>query len=305
VTSGTPADPGGGFFGRSRNLLPAFGPGLVWAIQPFTTGVLVGDALDPTRHGFRGAVSWMAWLAWLAVLIVLAVPRPLTLTLGRIGAPAILPAAAWAAINVDSDATIIIGVASAAAAALVPLLAAVGERFVDAASYGDEQRFPLRPPGPVLLLLLLPTWALTLAAVTSGPLLLADRQWVGGVVAVVAGVPAALVGFRALSRLTSRFLVFVPNGIVIHDQGILAESVLFRQYEIAAIGPARADTTAEDITSQALGMALELRFTKPVTVPVVTGRAKVEEHTALSLMVSASRPAAVLEAAARRGFVIG
>lgn len=303
MTSGTPAVPEDGSFDRIRTLIPTFGPALVWAVQPFTAGVLIGDALDPARHGFRSAVSWMAWLVWLAVLIILAVPRPLTLTLGRIGAAAILPAAIWAAINVDSDTTIIVGLVSAATAALIPLHAAVGERFVDAAGYGDEQRFPLRPPGPILLLLV-PTWALTVTAMAPGPLLLADHRWVTGGIAVAAGVPAALVGFRALGRLTDRFLSFVPNGIMIHDQGILAEAVLFRQHEVAAIGLARADTTADDITSQALGTALELRFTKPVTVAVVTGHGQVEERPRSALLVSASRPTAVLKAAAQRGFVI-
>jgi len=247
----------------------------------------------------------MAWLTWLAVLIILAVPHPLTLTLGRIGAAAIIPAAAWAATRVESDPTIIIGLVSAAAASLVPMLAVVGERFIDAASYGDEKRFPLRPPGPVVMFLLLPTWALTLVASATGPLLLADQRWVIGGVALLGGVPLALVGFRAMSRLAGRFLVFVPNGLVVHDLGNLAEPVLFRDHEIAAIGPARSDTSATDITSQALGLAIELRFIGVIDVPVVTGRDNVEQRPVSALLVSPSRPAAVLETAARRGFVIG
>jgi len=247
----------------------------------------------------------MAWLGWLAVLMILAVPRPLTLTLGRISVPAIVPAAIWAAFLVDSNSTILIGLLSSATTAMVVLLPAVGERFIDAASYGNERRFALRPPGPVLLFLLLPTWAITVVAVTAGPLFLANQSWGIGAIAIVAGVPAALVGYRALSRVTSRFVVFVPNGVVIHDHGALAEPVLFKTHEIAAIGPARAGTTARDITSQALGLAIEMRFTEPIKLPIVTSRGQAEEMPIDALMFSASRPAALLAAAADRGFAIG
>jgi len=290
---------------RIRQWLPAHGPTVLWAVQPFTVGPLVGDALDPTLASFRTAVTWMAWLGWLAVLVILAVPRPVTLTLGRIGAPAIVPAAIWSAVLVDSNSTILIGLISAAAVAVVVLLPAVGERFIDAASYGNERRFALRPPGPVLLFLLLPTWAVTVAAVTAAPLLLAHQDWLLGAIAIVLGVPAALVGYRALSRVTSRFLVFVPNGLVIHDYGSLAEPVLFKTHEIAALGPALAGTTARDITSQSIGLAIEMRFNEPIELPMVTGRGQAEQMSIEALMFSASRPAAVLKVAAERGFTIG
>ncbi len=292
-------------FQRVFDLLPVFGPAFVWAIQPFTAGALIGDALSSSNGDFRTAVSWMAWLSWAAILVIFAIPRPLTITLGRIGAPAILPAALWAAADTDSSALVVVGVASAIAAALVPLLPVVGERFIDAASYGDEQRYPLRPPGQVLLFLLAPAWALTVAAVSTGPLLLADHKWIIGVVAVAIGLPVALIGYRAMSRLTSRFLVFVPNGIVIHDLVNLAEPVLFKVHEISAFGPARMDAISTDITSKALGLALNMSFVEPIGLPVVVGRGSAKESPVDSLLVSPSRPAAVLETAARRGFNIG
>jgi len=306
VTSSNKAATPNSALARIREWFPAQGPATIWAAQPFTVGPLVGDALDPTLHTFRTATTWMVWLSWLAVLIILAIPRPLTLTLGRIAVPAIVPATVWAALVADSpNSTIIIGLVSAALVTLVVLLPVVGEHFIDAASYGDERRFVLRPQGPVLVFLLVPTWAITVAAITAGPLLLADQYWLAGAIAVAAGAPAALVGYRALSRVTSRFVVFVPNGVVIHDYGALAEPVLFKTHEIAALGPARADTTASDITSQALGLAIEMRFTEPIKLPMVTSRGHAEEQPIAALMFSASRPAALLATAADRGFVIG
>ncbi len=305
MTSSNDADTPTSALTRIKQWFPAQGPATLWAAQPFTVGPLIGDALNPTPDSFRTALTWMVWLSWLAVLIILAVPRPLTLTLGRIASPAIIPAAAWAAFSVDSNTTIIVGLVSAALVTIAVLLPVVAERFIDAASYGDERRFPLRPPGPVLLFLLVPTWAATVAGVAAGPLLLAHRDWVLGAIAVAVGAPAALIGYRALSRITSRFVVFVPNGLVIHDYGALAEPVLFKTHEIAALGPARADTTARDITSQALGLGIEMRFTEPIRLPIVTGRGHAEEIPVEALMFSASRPAALLAAAAERGFVIG
>jgi len=290
---------------RIRHWFPAQGPATLWAAQPFTVGPLIGEALDQTFHTFRTATTWMVWLSWLAVLIILAIPRPLTLTLGRITAPAIIPAAVWAAFTADSDSTIIIGLLSAAAVAITVLLPVVGERFIDGASYGDERRFVLRPPGQVLLFLLVPTWALTVAAVAAGPLFLANQDWLIGAILIVVGAPVALIGYRALSRITSRFVVFVPNGVVIHDYGVLAEPVLFKTHEIAALGPARADTAARDITSQALGLAIEMRFAEPIKLPMVTSRGHAEELPIEALMFSASRPAALLATAADRGFAIG
>ncbi len=290
---------------RLIGLLPAFGPAMVWIIQPFTVGALIGDALNSTGSDFRTAASWMAWLSWAAILVILAVPQPLTLTLGRIGAAAILPTALWAAANTDSDALVIVGVSSAIVAALAPLFPAVGERFIDAASYGDEQRYPLRPPGQVLLFLVVPTWAVSVAAISAGPLLLAAHRWGFGAAAILIGLPISLVGYRAMSRLTSRFLVFVPHGIVIHDLVNLAEPVLVKVHEISTFGPARVDASTTDLTSQALGLALELRFVEPIGLPIVIGRDEAEETTVDSLMVSPSRPAAVLQTAARRGFNIG
>jgi len=305
VTSSNEADTRTSALTRLKQWFPAQGPATLWAAQPFTVGPLIGDALNPTPDSFRTAATWMVWLAWLVVLIILAVPRPLTLTLGRIATPAIIPAAAWAAFSVDSDSTIIIGLVSAAVVTIAVLLPVVGDRFIDAASYGDERRFALRPPGPVLVFLLVPTWAITVVGVAAGPLLLADQNWVIGTMAVVVGASAALVGYRALSRVTSRFVVFVPNGVVIHDYGVLAEPVLFKTHEIAALGPARADTTARDITSQALGLAIEMRFSEPIKLPMVTSRGHAEELPIEALMFSASRPAALLATAADRGFPIG
>lgn len=276
----------------------------VWIAQPFTLGPLLDDALSPATDPFRSSASAGAWAAWFLVLVAMVVARPATLTIARTGAPAALPIAVWAAFEIDDNTTILIGIIGAAVAGLLVILPAFGDRFVDGVSYGDERRFLLRAPGPILVIVLVPTWVATVAGTLAGPLLLADERWVIGVIALVIGLPIAGLGLRAMHRLTARFVVFVPNGFVVHDGTAIREPVLFTDHEIMGIGPAAADTTAVDFTAQALGIALELRLRQPVKMPVVIDRATTAEEMVEAMLISPTRPAAVMRFARQRGLPI-
>lgn len=276
----------------------------VWIAQPFTLGPLLDEALSPTGDPFRTSASTGVWTGWFLVLLALVVARPLTLTIVRISAPAALPIAGWAAIEVDDNAKVAIGILSAAVAGIVVLLPSLGDRFVDGVSYGDERRFLLRAPGPILTIVLTPTWAATVAGLLGGPLLLADERWLTGGITLVVGWPIAALGFRAMHRLTARFLVFVPNGFVVHDGASMREPVMFTDREIASLAPAAADSTAKDFTAQALGLALELKLHTPAKLPVVVDRATTAEELVQSMLVSPTRPAAVMEFAQERGLPI-
>ncbi|MEZ5247450.1 MAG: hypothetical protein R2707_20345 [Acidimicrobiales bacterium] len=277
---------------------------IVWVVQPFTLGPLLGEALDPTRDLFRTACSWALWLGWLEVLVALALPRPITLTVTRIGATATVPMAVWAAVGTDETTLTVVGLLSAIAAAGVVLAPTFADRFIDGVSYGEERRFALRPPGPVLVGLLVPTWAVVVAGACAGPLLLADEQWVLGGILTVVGWPPAVLGARALHQLTNRFVVFVPNGFVVHDLTVMREPVLFQSREIAGLAPALADTAADDMTGAALGLALELKLAAPATLPMVAGRKETEDRDVRALLIAPSRPAAVMTLAQTRGFRI-
>ena len=276
----------------------------VWVVQPFTLGPLLGDALDPTRELFRTACTWVLWIGWLGVLIALVLPRPVTLTVTRIAAPATVPIAVWAAIESGDTALTVTGTLSAVAAAGAVLTPTFADRFIDGASYGEERRFALRPPGPVLIGLLVPTWAAALTGASVGPLLLADEKWTAGAALTAVGWPLAFFAARALHQLTNRFVVFVPNGFVVHDLTVMREPVLFQSREIAGLAPALADTTADDMTGAALGLALELKLAAPATLPMVAGRNETVDRDVRALLIAPSRPAAVMTAAQTRGFRI-
>ncbi len=283
---------------------------LVWIIQPFTGGVVIGEALSDADDPFRTTVSVAAWVAWLLILVAIAVPRPVTLTIARLGTAGGVAATVWATIDVDgnhpdvSTAVIAIGLVAAVAAFVAINLPGVGDRFVDGVSYGDEVRFLLRAPGPVLLVLLPISTAVIVAGVAAGPLLLADERWVAGAIVTVVGFAAAWLPLNAIHRLTNRFLVFVPTGLVVHDLTQMREPVLFVKREIAGLAPAPIDTAAKDITAAALGLALELRLTKATELTFVSGPNTSDVEKVRALLVSPTRPAAVMRTAIERGITI-
>jgi len=198
----------------------------------------------------------------------------------------------------------IVSVIAAVAATVVVLLPAYGEAQVDAGSYGNEHRFLLRPPAPVLLALVVPAWAVSVAGAVAGPLLLAHGRWVAGACVTAIGLPLAAQASHSLCRLAQRWLVFVPNGLVIHDHLTVSQPTPLSRRSIAALGPAPAGTVATDLTAQALGIALKVQLQEPVSAPVVTTRKQSEQQSISALMVSVSRPAAVMAEARSRGIAL-
>jgi hypothetical protein len=144
------------------------------------------------------------------------------------------------ATDVDATAAVAAVIATLAASVLAarPALAFAA---ANAVSYGDESRYPLHVP-PALFLAPLPLARLALgAAVTAGPLLLADERWVLGTLALVVGVPLAVATSRVLHGLSERFVVLVPAGFVVVDPYTLSDPVLCvreRIVSLRAAGPA-------------------------------------------------------------------
>jgi hypothetical protein len=279
---------------------------MTWAIVPLLLGPLLADALDPRDELFRRGVSIALWTVWALALIATAVPRPLTLTVLRIVVPASCGAAVWAAIAHGAHGTTAVGLVGAVAAAVCVLLPTTGDAFVDGASYGDERRFLLRPPGAFLLGPIEVAWLVVVAGLASGPLLLLDRQWVIGAVVTVVGFAAAWRAWPSLHALSNRWLVFVPAGVVVHDALALGEPTLFARAQVASFGPAPAQTDALDLSLNALGLALQLDLAPAQSLVVVgtrTARRPVADRQLVTrLMVTPTRPGAVAAEARARNF---
>jgi hypothetical protein len=274
---------------------------VTWLVLPVLLGPAVGDALDDASRPVQVVASVGLWLGWAAVLVATLVPTTVSLTALRCATPAAVVTAVAATVADGASAATVVGLVAALVAALAAFWPGTGAAFVAGSSYGDERRMPLRVPGPLLVPLVL-VWAATAAGVAAGPLLLAARQWIAGAAALAVGLPVAVVAFRSLHTLARRWLVFVPNGVVVHDPVALAEPVLLRRADVRSFGPAPADTAALDLTRGALGLALEVTLAQPVPVVLAGGRRQgvSEATTAAALLVSPTRPGAVLAEARRR-----
>lgn len=279
----------------------------LWVVLPVAAGPALGAALDGRNDSVALVASVILWLGWAAVLVASLVPSTVGLTVLRMLAPAAGVATAWAVV-VGTDADFgevgvgdVVGLVVTAAAAVVAMAPSVGDAFVDGSSYGPERRFALRVPAPVLLGPLELTWAIALAGVLTGPLLLAAEQWVAGVAALLVGLPLAFWAVRSLHALSRRWLVFVPGGLVIHDPLTVTESVLMPKTMVAHLGPAPADTDAYDLTQRAAGLALQVDLTEPLPVSLYRPRAeRAETATVERLLFTPTRPAHVLDAAEER-----
>jgi hypothetical protein len=274
---------------------------VTWLVLPVLVGPAVGEALDGASRPVQVVASVGAWAAWLGVLVATLVPTTVSLTALRTAAPGAALAAAAALVATGPGVASVVGLAATLCALLAALAAETAEAFVDGSSYGDERRLPLKVPAHLLAGPAELAWLAAAAGVCAGPLLLAARQWVPGTVALVAGVPLAWWGTRVLHTLARRWLVFVPNGVVVHDPLTLVDPVLVRRASVRSLGPAPADTQARDLTGGASGLALELRLAEPLSVlPVPARRRSPELVEVTALLVTPGRPGRVLAEAQRR-----
>lgn len=231
-----------------------------WLLLPIAAGPAIAHGLDGTSTPVQVVAVAMCWLAWTIAFVAVLVPRTVSLTALRIGAPAALGVAVWVSARSDVGPWQVIAMASTAmVAGFVLFLPQFTDAFVDGSSYGPERRMALRTPGMLLLGPVELTWAATVAGLVAGPLLLAAKQWIAGAIVTVAGAIVARFGVRALHRLSRRWLVFVPAGVVLHDHLVLGEAVLYPKQTVTSLSPAEVGTSARDATGRALGLVLELR----------------------------------------------
>ena len=287
---------------------------VVWALRvcwlslPFTTGDVVGHSLDGRSTAVTVVVATLAWAGWATVLIATIVAHPVALTVLRILTP-VAPVATvaaltvWAPDDLPTSGTVLggIGLVAALVATAAALSGVVADEYVDAASYGAERRFALRVPTTFLLGPVPVFWLTLVGGCLLGPVLLAAQQWIGGAVLTVIGLAIAVPAVKAFHGLSRRWLVFVPAGVTLIDHIGLVDPVLFPARQISAFGPAVEATTATDLTQQALGLVLEISFDTPVEVTARTSKAEGELQLLKAVLISPTRPGAVVAEADRRG----
>ncbi|MEA3077212.1 MAG: hypothetical protein QOF60_2120 [Actinomycetota bacterium] len=229
-----------------------------WASLPFVVGPALAASLDGRSVAVRTVASVGLWGVWGLVLCATLVLHPVGLTVLRVLSPAVFAVSWWSAS--------VLAVASSLVVLGLCYLPETGMAFVNGPAYPNERRFPLRPPGALLLGPLLVAEALVVGLPVAAALLLSVRRWVaGGVLVVLAGGAVFVLG-RALHGLSRRWVVFVPAGVVLHDPLTLADPVLFSRPMVTFFGPAPADTPALDLTQRSPGLALEISLSEPASL---------------------------------------
>ena len=271
--------------------------------------VVGGSGVQAAVEGRSSAVVWTTaiggWLLWGLAALALAIASVRSLTAVRVAVPFVVVATIAAAIG-GAPAVDLLALGIPAVITLGAVSAAeFGRQFVQASAYGDEERFPLRMPvaaGTAAVA----SWLIWAPALVAGPLLIAAQQWiVGTVLAAIAVGGGVFLGPR-WHRLSQRWFVLVPAGIVLRDPVVLADTFPLRTGQVAHIGLAAADTEAADLTGPASGYAIEVATVESVTAVFAftpdepNGRAI---HL-MSFLTAPSRPGSVLRAAKRRGLPV-
>ncbi len=283
---------------------------LLWLAAPWSVGAAAADALGAYSPVTARVLSVELWAGWGLVLMATFVRRPWALTVVRIAAPAgvgVAIGAAVAAAAADGDLEALraaTAIASTVLTGAVALLPETANAMVDGLSYGNERRMLLRAPFILVIAPIPLVWTAVVAAVTLPLVLWAVGQWIWALATTLAGLAVAALGFRSLHQLARRWVVFVPNGLVLHDHMATQEPFLLRRADVAALGAARADIDIEahdlvDLSGNAFGVVLLAELSAEVElVPRTTGTTRVRRVS--RVLFSPTRPGEVLAEAARR-----
>jgi hypothetical protein len=225
-----------------------------------------------TPHSFAVGTVCIAfgWTIWTGVTIALLVPSPLSLTVLRCGVPLAVICAAVAVSPVALFVSIV-----AVVLTYSPLIA---DSMVQGGAYGDETRFSLRTPVPYMAPAAV-AWLILCGSVLGGSCALAARQWIIGGLLLIIG--AVLIRFvpRRLHRLSRRWLVLVPAGIVVHDHMVLAETLMVPRANIVSLAAVTEAGESADFSGGVLGMRIAVEQIAPEKVVLSAITAKMLKTT--------------------------
>jgi len=262
-------------------------------------GAGIGGFLDDRSAAVQMTGTTLAWAVWGTVVVASFISHPKTLTVLRIGTPAVASFMIFAVFNQGTSGGQIISAAVSVAVLLLSFSAEIGSIYVQASAYGDEKRFALRPPVALIAPILLSALIADLSII-SLPLLVAAKDWPVAAVSLAGLYVSAKYLLPRIHSLSRRWLVFVPAGVVIHDEIVLSINLMIRKQDLSQIQLARDNSAAADLSALTWGVPLEFSFNKPLDVSLTSIGAKhlntVSAIHAQSVLIAASRPGAVLSA---------
>jgi len=262
-------------------------------------GAEVGGLLDDRSDAVQITGTALAWAVWGVVVIASYISHPITLTVLRIGIPVVTGFMIFVAVTQSFSGSQIICAAVSVAVLLLSFSAEIGGIYVQASAYGDEKRFALRPPVVLVAPILLSALVADLSFIAL-PLLIAARNWSVAAVALVGLYLSVRYLLPRIHLLSRRWLVFVPAGVVVHDEIALSINLMIKKQDLVQIQLARDNSAAADLSALTWGVPLEFSFNKPLDVALTSIGAKhlnsVSAIHATSIIIAPSRPGAVLTA---------
>jgi hypothetical protein len=276
---------------------------LAWVAVAVSGTPALESVVQDRSFSVRITALILAAVFWLAGVAAVAIASTPTLTLARVIIPTVIPAGLlgilFGAEPVASIGTVIFALIATAVVATPEY----GQIAVQSSAYGNEIRFPLRPPLGFLIAAVI-TWAVWVAATLSGALLLGSRTWVAGLILAAIALAVLILATPRWHRLSQRWLVLVPAGVVIHDPVTLSDTVMLKRSQIRHLTLAPADTEAYDLTGPAPGHAVEIAINETITVVCApVGKAPPKAIHLTALLVAPSRPGRALQAAADRALL--
>ena len=211
----------------------------------------IAFALAPNGFGI------VAWIIWAVVAIGTWILHPVSLTTIRCLAPIVVFYSAVYALS-ESLSSLNIAVVTCGIISLMLMFTAdYGSVHVQAGAYGNERRFLLRIPAPVVLPTLI-TWALFATILVVLENAAQSKNYVLGIPLVLALIAMIWKFAPQMHRLSKRWLVRVPAGWVVHDDLLLAENLLVRSHNLVAINFALADSDALDLSGMTRGVPIQI-----------------------------------------------
>lgn len=267
------------------------------ALRVLWVGTAVSMALSLQTHHIVARTAW--WVVAAGVLVALVARGAAALTAVRMVCPGTVAAAviSWVAHGDVLPSAVALGAALLSTA--LAFSAESGEAMVQGGAYGHEQRFPLRAPVPLLLPMAV-SWVVWCAAVLGAVLAWCTSSPVWGIVISLLAAALSWLLSQRFHRMSRRWLVLVPAGVVLHDAHVLGETLMVQRSNVSSVRLALADTEAADLTGPAAGHAVEVTVREmvlavlPASAEHPTGRAL---HVA-SFLVCPTRPGRALRAMA-------
>jgi hypothetical protein len=260
-------------FGQAIDMAfpPRLSPGARLAAITLVAWIVLGIFVpwhtlgDEASSAVTVALVVWGWGLWIAVAIALLVPSPLSATVVSTISPL---AVVCAALAIDAPSLF-----AALVAFIVMRSAIFMDYMVQGGAYGQEQRFALRTPVPFMAPAVL-AWVLLMGTVFGSTFLLATQKWWIGIPLGVLAILALGVLPQRLHRLSRRWLVIVPSGIVVHDHLVLAETAMSPRNKIASVSVVSAQSESADFTGGVLGprLAVELRESDKIVLSKITAR---------------------------------